>query len=106
VATLIRYSDLAGSTKVGGADYTYDGVGRGCRNPSSTRTARTRFLPTPPTTYDPRQPRHRGNPKWRAATTYVYDNTDQLTNDGTRLQLRRQRQPHDDRLHQPGRTTS
>jgi RHS repeat-associated protein len=82
VATLTRYSDLAGTTKVGESDYTYDAAGRlqnlQHKNGSGTLLANYTY------TYDLASRVTSETFNGAAPTTYVYDNTNQLTNDGTK----------------------
>ena len=79
--TVTRYSDLAGSTKIGESAFTYDAAGRLTRT-CSTRTARAASWPTTPTPTTPPS-RVLTETLGGATTTYAYDTTDQLTNDGT-----------------------
>jgi RHS repeat-associated protein len=80
VATLNRYSDLNGNTKVGESDYTYDAVARvqniQHKNGSSTVLANYTY------TYDLAS-RVTAEKLNGTATSYSYDNTNQVTNDGT-----------------------
>src|SRR6266852_4285500 len=80
VQSLTRYSDLAGSTKVGVTSYVYDAVARvqniQHQNGSSTVLANYTY------TYDAAS-RVTAEKLNGTATSYSYDNTSQLTNDGT-----------------------
>src|SRR5207237_5585630 len=80
VGTLTRYSDLAGTTKVGESDSTYDSVGRlqnlQHKNGSGKNLANFTY------TYDLASRVTSDTLNGGAAITYVYDNTNQLTNDG------------------------
>jgi RHS repeat-associated protein len=82
LATLTRYSDLAGTTKIGESDYSYDAAGRlqnlQHKNGSSTVLANYTY------TYDLASRVTSETLNGAAPTTYVYDNTNQLTNDGTK----------------------
>jgi RHS repeat-associated protein len=82
VGTLTRYSDLAGTTKVGESDYSYDDGQRLSnlqhKNGSGTLLANYTY------TYDLEGRVTAETLNGGAATSYSYDTTNQLTNDGTK----------------------
>jgi RHS repeat-associated protein len=84
VGTLTRYSDLAGSTKVGESDYTYDSVGRlqNLQHKNGSGTGLTTLTYT--YTYDLASRVTSETLNGGAPTSYTYDSTNQLTNDGTK----------------------
>src|SRR5262245_24589711 len=84
VGTLTRYSDLAGSTKVGESDYTYDSVGRlqNLQHINGSGVGLTTF--TYAYTYDLASRVTSETLNGGAPTSYSYDSTNQLTNDGTK----------------------
>ncbi len=82
LATLTRYSDLAGSTKVGESAYGYDTTGRlqNLQHKNGSGTVLENYTYT----YDLESRVTTEKLNGANPTTYVYDNTDQLTNDGVK----------------------
>src|SRR5581483_7360636 len=80
VATLIRYSDLSGTTKVGETDYTYDAAMRvtNILHKDGSNSALANYTYTYDLADRVTVQTENGTPK-----TYQYDNTDQLTQDST-----------------------
>jgi RHS repeat-associated protein len=81
VTTITRYSDLAGTTKIGSTLQGYDALGRLAsqqdRNSSDANIANYT------NTYDAASRMTSEQVNGAAPTTYTYDNTNELTNDGT-----------------------
>src|SRR5262249_48391645 len=82
VATITRFSDLAGTGKVGESDYTYDSVGRvqNLQHKNGSNTVLENYTYT----YDLASRVTSELLNGGAPTSYSYDNTNQLTNDGTK----------------------
>jgi RHS repeat-associated protein len=79
VAVVTRYSDLAGTTKVGESDYTYDGVGRVTNLQHKNGTGG--LLANYTYTYDSAS-RLTSDTTDGVAVSYGYDNNSQLTSAG------------------------
>jgi RHS repeat-associated protein len=81
VTTITRYSDLAGTTKIGSTLQGYDAIGR--LTSQQDRNSSDANIANYTNTYDAASRMTSEQVNGAAPTTYTYDNTNELTNDGT-----------------------